>query len=323
MFWLCLFLDTVAVSRHLHGDNLQRLANKQGDTFEDDWRWKSWPRRLRKQGFLMWERMKPDLDMIAHGEKLRCIFGRFFSMNISYIQAETGFIVDQVDHVKSVSATTWSCFFLLPSTSVLVTLCLMSMKPCARSENPSHEPASNPAKACESRGVFHSGNAKHFSDCHGSGFKLSLEESYLTKIWRILGVREWKESCTDELIGTILQWLSQNERSVTMSNRIESWPFFTTWDGIFQQAQGFASLVFRWFSTMFLEVQRFVMTRPAMSIKVISRCFFFPLPIRNTRIWKNLFFVCFAGQNSDPLGLLYIFSWPPRCTQSAPLHPQS
>ena len=67
-------------------------------------------------------------------------------------------------------------FFLLPSTSVLVTLCLMSMKPCARSENPSHEPASNPAKACESRGVFHSGNAKHFSDCHGSGCKLSLED---------------------------------------------------------------------------------------------------------------------------------------------------
>ena len=73
---LIVFLDAVAASRHLHGDDGPRLANKQGDTFEDDRRWKSWPRR--KQGFLMWERMKPDLDMIAHGEKLRCIFGRFF-----------------------------------------------------------------------------------------------------------------------------------------------------------------------------------------------------------------------------------------------------
>ena len=135
-------------------------------------------------------------------------------MNISCIQAETGFRVDQVDHVKSVSATTWSyIFFTSQHTSVLVTLCLMSMKPHARSENPSHELQIRQRLA--SREGFSIAvtlnNAKHFSDCHGSGCKLSLEEIYLTKIWRILGVREWKESW----------WVYRNHLAVAVPKRKE------------------------------------------------------------------------------------------------------
>jgi hypothetical protein len=88
-----LFLDTVTDSQHLHGDDLPRLAlAKQGDTFEDG----------RAGG--------------------GCYILGSFLMNI---QAETG-LVDQVDHVKTVTKANMIMFtFLLPAqqhVSVLVTL---------------------------------------------------------------------------------------------------------------------------------------------------------------------------------------------------------
>ena len=122
----CLFLDTVTDSQHLHGDDLPRLAlAKQGDTFEDG----------RAGGGCY-------------------ILGSFFDEHPSrnWLSGPSGPCQDcyesQHDHV----------YIFTPSTAARVRArdsMMFSSKACAleRSGNPPHVPASNPAKACESRGV--------------------------------------------------------------------------------------------------------------------------------------------------------------------------
>lgn len=79
------------------------------------------------------------------------------------IQAESGLVdqVDQVDHVKTVTkANMIMLTFLLPARVRAgdSMFDVFQRKPCAgevwESGNPPHVPASNPAKACESRGVI-------------------------------------------------------------------------------------------------------------------------------------------------------------------------